>query len=248
MSEGSDPFAPPDPYGAAPDAEVDLELGDGYQLQPKREPALETPSRPSAAPRAPAAPPRVVVGEGLSYAEKQAGLRRQYWTFTRIPVLLILGWFTLSHLALDAQWVFIDGVNTLFHEAGHVLFRWGGDTIYFMGGTLGQLLWPLGLGLYFIFKRRERFSATVCAWWFGENFLNIARYMDDAPVEELPLVGGNIHDWNHLFTKWHMIRKARDVADVVRVLGIILMLGALAYLLYMTLKPTEKELAEGFTA
>jgi hypothetical protein len=184
----------------------------------------------------------------LSYAEKQAGLRRQYWTLTRIPVLLILGWFTLSHLALDAQWVFIDGVNTLFHEAGHVLFRWGGDTVYFLGGTLGQLMWPLGLALYFFFKRRERFSATVCAWWLGENFLHIARYMHDAPVEELPLIGGDTHDWNYLFTKWDMIRKARDVADVVRVLGIILMLGAFAYLLYMWLRPNEKELAEGFTA
>lgn len=249
MTNGDDPFAPPNPYGPGPAPELALELDDGFQLKAKDKALAEahpthlaSPQRMGNMARGPAS------DDGLSYAEKQRGLRIQYWTLTRIPVLLLLGWFTLSHVALDATWVFIDGVNLLFHEAGHLLFRWGGDTIYFLGGTLGQLLWPLILTLYFLLKRKERFPATVCAWWFGENFVNIARYMHDAPVEELALVGGNTHDWAHLFRKWDMIRQARDVADVVRVAGVILMFGTLAYLVWMTLRPTNKELAEGFTA
>lgn len=248
MSDADDQFAPPDPYGADSEDDV-LELGGGYELQPKRANAAQVPEAsrvPVPAPQSSRRPPSQKT-DTRSYAEKQGGLRRQYWTLTRIPVLLILGWFTLSHLALDAKWVFIDGVNTLFHEAGHVLFRWGGDTIYFLGGTMGQLLWPLVLGLYFFFKRRERFSAAVCAWWFGENFLHIARYVDDAVVMELPLVGGNIHDWNHLFTKWDLLPHANEIADAVRIAGIVLMLSAFAYLLFVWLKPNDKELADGFT-
>ena len=249
MNDGDDPFAPPDPYGPAPDPDLSFEIDERFKLEPKNEALPEAHQTHLSTPKLPRRPKKMPGSEaGLSYAEQQRGLRRQYWTLTRIPVLLLLGWFTLSHVALDATWVFIDGVNLLFHEAGHLLFRWGGDTVYFLGGTLGQLLWPLIFALYFLLKRRERFSATVCAWWFGENFVNIATYMHDAPVEELALVGGDTHDWNHLFTKWDMIRQARDVADIIRIVGVVLMLGTLAYLVLMTLRPTHDQLAEGFTA
>lgn len=250
-----DPFAPPDPFGDGEDLGLSVEGEGRFVLQAKPGPAAaeRAPAPPASGPATKAEkqielPADGHGDEGPSYAEKQHALRLQYWTLTRFPVLLLLGWFTLSHVALDAQWVFIDNVNLVFHEAGHPLLRWAGDTIYFLGGTIGQLAWPFGLALYFFFKRRERFAATACVWWLGENFVGIARYMHDAPVEELPLVGGDTHDWNYLFSKWDMLRQARDIADVVRAFGIVIMLATLAYMVYMTLRPTSKELAAGFTA
>lgn len=188
------------------------------------------------------------LGVSQSFAEKHAESHRLYWRLTRFPILLLLGWFTISHLLLDASWVFIDNVNLTFHEAGHPLFRWAGDTVYFLGGTLGQLLIPALMAGYFFFKQRQRFATLVCVWWIGENLMGIARYMDDAPVMELPLVGGDTHDWNYLFTKWGALNKARDVAELVHLAGVVIMVGTLAYLLWISLRPTEDELAEGFRA
>lgn len=251
-TEEEDPFAPPE------DLEVSLDLGTGF-VQGSKDPATLaqhqdfirssqkqmdfSTSKETGGRRSNASPKSR--GAGESYAEKNYDDRKLYWVLTRVPVLVILGWFTISHLAVDGQWVFIDGVNLLFHEAGHVVFRWAGDTMWFLGGSLLQLLLPAAATVYFFSVRHERFAAAACLWWVGENFLNIARYMHDAPVEELPLVGGNIHDWKYLFTKWDLYRQARDIAEVVRVLGIILMVGTLAYMLYMTVRPTDKQLAAG---
>lgn len=236
MSDPKDPFAP------SPDADVDLELGGGFEIEERHatrdrhadfiEKAKEFQG------------PRV----SKSYAEKEHTTRVTYWTMTRVPVLLVLGWFTVSHLLLSSEWVFIDGVNLVFHEAGHYIFAWGGDTLHFLGGTLGQLMWPVGLALYFWFKQRQRFAAVTCTWWFGENLINIARYMHDAPVESLPLVGGDTHDWAYLYRKWDALDKAQDVADWIRNIGSVVMVATLAYLVYVTVKPTDDELAEGFRA
>ncbi len=237
MSEPNDPFAP------QPDEDVELDLSEGFQVEERgratREQHAEfiTRAKRMSGIRVP-----------QTFAEKEHSTRRNYWTFTRLPVLVILGFFTASHLLFSSEWVFIDGVNLVFHEAGHWIFSWGGDTLHFLGGTLGQLMWPFGLALYFWFWRQQRFAATACAWWFGENLINIARYMYDAPLEELPLVGGDTHDWNHLFGKWDMLSKAQDLAETTRLIGAIVMIATLAFLIYITIRPTDDELAEGFRA
>ncbi len=183
-----------------------------------------------------------------SYAEKEHEVRQIYWWVTRVPVLLLLGWFTLSHLALSSDWVFVDHVNLLFHEAGHYMFMWGGDGLHALGGTLGQLMWPAICAGYFWFKQRQRFAAVACVWWFGENFINIARYIADAPVEALPLVGGGSHDWGFLLRRWDLYSSVTEIASACRWIGTITMLTTLAYLVYVTLRPSQEELAEGFSA
>jgi hypothetical protein len=187
---------------------------------------------PGSGPRAP----------GPSYEEMDAPDRRLLWRLSRAPVVLVLGWFTLSHLALGHQWVFIDNVNLLFHEAGHVLFSWGGTTLAALGGTLGQLLWPAGLAAYFWFRRRDRFATVVCVWWFGENFIGIGRYMADAAFEELALVGGDVHDWNFLFGRWGMLSAGQEVGRGFRLAGAAIMLGTLAVLALWTAAPRPADL------
>ncbi len=240
MSTHDDPFAP------APVEDVALELSDGFELEERK--ATVTHHAEFIAKAQHLSGHLSGSREPKSYADKEESTRRLYWTLTRVPVLVLLAWFTASHLLLSSEWVFIDGVNLVFHEAGHYLFSWGGRTLHFLGGTLGQLMWPVGLGLYFWFKRRQRFAAVTCTWWFGENLINIARYMHDAPVEELPLVGGDTHDWAYLFGKWDIMRQARPIADNIRWVGAVIMVVTLAYLVYVTVRPNDDELAEGFTA
>jgi hypothetical protein len=178
---------------------------------------------------------------GSDWNDHQSRDAALYWRVTRVPVLVLLGWFTLSHLFLGSVWVFIDGVNLLFHEAGHLLFAWGWDSLVALGGTLGQLMWPAACAAYFWYKRKERFAAVVCLWWLAENFVNIARYVGDAAFEELPLVGGDTHDWNHLLGKWGMLHAGQEIGRTLRFIGALGMIAALAVLVWWTVRPRDDE-------
>lgn len=128
-------------------------------------------------------------------------------------------------------------VNLPFHEAGHVLFSPFGDFIASLGGTLGQLLMPLiCLGVLLV-KTRDPFGAAVALWWFGQNFLDIAPYINDARAGQLPLVGGNFghsspygfHDWEYLLTETGLLRMDHAIAQASHWLGSAIMLLAIAW-------------------
>jgi hypothetical protein len=199
-------------------------------------------SLPGARALAAVAPLGRPASSGRSFQEEHAAVNRLTWRVTRIPVLVILGWMTAAHLLFDSQWVFIDNVNLLLHEAGHVLFSWGGEALAALGGTIGQLMWPAIFAVYFFWRRRERFAGMVAVWWFGENLIGIARYLRDGPRESLPLVGGNVHDWNFLLERWDLLSKADEIADAVRFGGAAIMVATLALLLWWTVRPSAREL------
>jgi len=177
-----------------------------------------------------------------SYDEMEAPRRLLFWRLSRAPLILLLGWFTLSHLALGAKWVFIDNVNLVLHEAGHFLFSWGGQILHALGGTIGQLMWPAGFAAYFWFKQRNRFAAVACIWWFGENLIGVGRYMADAAFEELALVGGDIHDWNFIFGRWGLLSSGQEIGRATRWIGAIIMLGSMALLAVWAAAPSSADL------
>lgn len=130
-------------------------------------------------------------------------------------------------MALYAVWLFflyryhfIDGVNLLIHEAGHLLFSPFGEMPGLAGGTVLQLLFPLGFVAYFA-ARRERFAASVCGLWSAESAMYTAEYMGDANEQVLPLVGGHIHDWERLFQQANLLHRAEEIATAVHVLASI---------------------------
>lgn len=81
---------------------------------------------------------------------------------------------------------FLDRVDLIAHEAGHLLFGYFGEFMLVIGGTMGQLLVPAGFAVYFA-TRREFFSSMVALFWVGQNLLNISVYVKDAAAMELPL-------------------------------------------------------------
>ena len=85
---------------------------------------------------------------------------------------------------------FLHLINLPFHEAGHIFFRPFGEFVTSLGGTLGQLLMPLIATLALLLQTRDPFGASVALWWFGENFFDIAPYINDARAGQLPLLGG----------------------------------------------------------
>ena len=63
----------------------------------------------------------------------------------------------LIYILSSGQFVITDYIFVPIHEGGHLLFRWFGETLYMLGGTLLQLGVPLALGV--ISSSSDRFLA-----------------------------------------------------------------------------------------
>jgi len=160
----------------------------------------------------------------------------------QVPVLLILIYFSWrlipSSLAGNAAGhSFMHLVNLPFHEAGHVFFRFFGRFMHSLGGSLGQLLMPLICFIALRYKTRDAFGAAVCLWWFGENFVDMAPYMNDARSLSLPLLGGNFghsspygfHDWEFLLTESGLLKYDHAIARTSHLTGSLLMLAGIVW-------------------
>ncbi len=128
-------------------------------------------------------------------------------------------------------------VNLPFHEFGHILFRPFGQIITSLGGTLGQLLMPLICLSVFLIQTGDAFAASACLWWLGQNFMDIAPYINDARAGVLPLLGGNtgqsspygFHDWEYILTETGLIQYDHSIALASHAAGSILMLISFAW-------------------
>ncbi|MGK2915243.1 MAG: hypothetical protein ACSLE5_12495 [Porticoccaceae bacterium] len=153
--------------------------------------------------------------------------------------LALWSWWLIG-ASIDSNYVgnsFLHLINLPFHEAGHVIFRPFGAFVTSLGGTLGQLLMPAICVGVLLIKTRDPFGAAVSLWWFGENFLDIAPYIDDARAGVLPLLGGNFghsapygfHDWEYLLTESSLLAYDHAIANASYTLGAAIMLLALAW-------------------
>jgi hypothetical protein len=154
-------------------------------------------------------------------------------------VLLVWG-LTLMLASVEGNAVgnsFLHRVNLPFHEFGHLLFRLFGHWMMSLGGTLGQLLMPAICCGTLLIQTRDPFGAAVALWWFGENFLDIAPYINDARAGVLPLLGGNVgqsspygfHDWEYILGETGLLHLDHALAQTSRVIGCLIMVLALVW-------------------
>jgi hypothetical protein len=154
----------------------------------------------------------------------------------------LTAWLVFYGLFLLYAWrdadgfLFIDQVNLIVHESGHLFFGWFGQTIGLWGGTLMELIVPAALAVYFAFHRQTAGTAFA-AFFFFENFLYISVYMADARTQLLPLVtvgdpemGG--HDWFRIFSQLGLLPYDRSIAAGVKAAGWLGMLGTMGWLVY----------------
>lgn len=142
----------------------------------------------------------------------------------------LMGLIALLQATSREGWVpLLDGVNLVFHEAGHPLFSPFGETLHLLGGTLMQLLVPLAVAGSGWWKRQVGLTAFG-GFWAAQNLHNIARYLGDARALELPLVGGGEHDWNLLLGGWGLLHRDTAVAQALHGFGWIGMIAAAAWL------------------
>ena len=107
-----------------------------------------------------------------------------------------------------------------------------------------QVLMPLICLVVFLIKTRDPFGGSFALWWAGQNFIDIAPYIDDARDLSLPLLGGNVgkyspygfHDWEFILRETGLIRLDHTIACLSHGLGSLLILLALIWggtLLYL---------------
>ena len=155
--------------------------------------------------------------------------------------------FTSIEMAYDVM-PFMHLVNLPFHEAGHIIFSPFGRFIMFLGGTLGQLLIPLVCTGALLLTRGQNFGASASFWWFGQNFLDVAPYINDARALKLILLGGvtgretDGHDWENILRTLAWLKYDHLIAKLAYTTGLLLMMSALAwggFLLYRQFRNLE---------
>ncbi len=166
-----------------------------------------------------------------------------------LPGFLLWSWLLITPgLASNAVGEsFLHLINLPFHEAGHVIFRPFGQFITSLGGTLGQLIMPSICMLTLLLKTRDPYGAGISLWWLGENFLDIAPYINDARAGQLPLLGGNFghsapygfHDWEYLLTESGLLKHDHLLANLAQITGVVLIVIALIGCGYVLLKQRQ---------
>ena len=141
-----------------------------------------------------------------------------------IVAVIAIAYFA-NNIMSPTEFRFLDTVNLFIHEAGHFLFAPFGMTLAIMGGTILQLLMPtLFVGYFFL--QREFYSASLVLFWLGQNFINVSVYAGDAELMALPLIGGEIHDWNYLLTHFEVLGHTALVGKIIFIVGVMIIVLA----------------------
>lgn len=164
-----------------------------------------------------------------------------YHLIGRVFVLLIIiVWglkFIFSSIESNYSGIsFMHLINLPFHEAGHILFRVFGQFMMTLGGSLTQWLVPLICLLTFLVKTKDPFAASISLWWLGENFIDLAPYINDARALKLMLLGGvtgqdveDYHDWEFILRKLSLLEYDHLMAETAHVIGALLMICAFVW-------------------
>jgi hypothetical protein len=158
----------------------------------------------------------------------------------RLFLLLLLPYVLWLAIAYDYH--FLDGVNLLFHEGGHIFLSFFGETIHVLGGTIGQLFFPAACAFHFL-QRRQLFESWLMGIWFAESLMYTARYLGDAQAQVLPLVGGDIHDWHWLLSHWGLLAHCEGIAATLHVFASLLAFGCLVGAFLSTATERDEDFA-----
>jgi hypothetical protein len=149
----------------------------------------------------------------------------------RLPLLLWLGYTGFRHLADPDYFSVFSGITFGAHEFGHLAFAFFGELFAVAGGSLMQLLVPIGAGAL-LARRRDWFGVVFTACWLCASMTDLARYIGDAQAQELPLVSmspdGGEHDWYWLLDRFALLRHDLRLAAGVRQAAAVILLAALA--------------------
>ena len=147
--------------------------------------------------------------------------------YAQVVLSIVASFYFVYYASTTYEWHFIDNVNLLIHEAGHVIFMPFGLFLYLLGGSLFQIVFPGAFVVYF-YRQKQYLSASLILFWVALNILNVSVYASDAVVMQLPLLGGDssMHDWHAILGMLHLLPQTDQIGTGMYVTG--LMVGFVA--------------------
>jgi len=120
------------------------------------------------------------------------------------------------------------------HEAGHVFFMFFGEFLHVAGGSIFQVGFFFGIGVFLLLKRRDPFAAAVFLWFSGASLVDLSVYIYDAWEPKLILLGGHTgeygqHDWVDILDHFNALRRAQPLGVAVHHFGVLTMIAAAAW-------------------
>ena len=169
--------------------------------------------------------------------------RRWLW---RVPLLLWLGWTGWRYLADPDYWSIFSGIIFGSHEFGHLFFAPFGEFLTVAGGSLMQLLVPIGAAALLL-ARRDWFGTAVAGCWLSFSLSNLAVYIGDAVAQELPLVSfspdGGGHDWNYLLDRFGLLGYDLRLALLTRRLAFAVLAVSFVWGFWLSLRAARAPVA-----
>ncbi len=146
----------------------------------------------------------------------------------KLATVIVAAIYSLYYFASLPAWHFIDNVNLIIHEAGHVVFLPFGHFISVAGGSLLQIVMP-ALFVWYFFRTQQMYSALLISFWVAINFFSVALYASDAQLMQLPLLGGDSsgHDWNYILSTLGLLNQTKIISGFIYLLGIATIFGAI---------------------
>lgn len=146
-------------------------------------------------------------------------------------MLGVLAWDGFRHLRDPEAGGLFAGITFGVHELGHMVFAFLGEFMGIAGGSLNQVLIPLGAGALF-YHYRDYFGISGAGAWLASSLLDLARYVADARSFDLDLVGlgeDPQHDWAYLLGRFDILGYDTRIAAVIRAIALVCLLGTLLY-------------------
>ena len=134
---------------------------------------------------------------------------------------VLIGWFAFVR---QQPVPLLDGFDFAVHEAGHLIAFPLPDLGMFLAGSVAQVAFPMAMAAYFG-ARRDPAAAGFCLAWAGASMWDVSVYVADAPVQALPIVGGQ-HDWAYILGRLGALDRAGSIAGWIELAGgIVLLVG-----------------------
>jgi hypothetical protein len=174
------------------------------------------------------------------------------WWYWRLPLFLLLAAQATRPLREQGVPHLFAGINFGAHEFGHLFFAFGGEWIAIAGGSLMQLLVPIGAAAV-VARSKDWFGVAVCGLFLAASLGDLSWYIADARARELDLLSfspdASGHDWSYLLNKAGMLRHDLRIARLTKFIGWILVfastLFAMRLLYWMKTEPVRSPSDEG---
>lgn len=160
------------------------------------------------------------------------------WWQWRVPLLLFFAWDGLRHLRDPEAGGLFAGITFGVHELGHLVFAFFGEFLTIAGGSLAQVLIPVGAGALFHYYR-DFFGIAGAGAWLASSLLDLARYIGDARALELDLVSlseNGQHDWAWLLGRLGALSYDTRLAGLTRFTAILVLFGSLSFGAWLCLR------------